>query len=170
VRKVYELYDPEGAKPSVTECFWFCKTGSLDLHKVLIRGPCVILSTISLIGQLSAELLERLPKEFPKTPQLKIVSRGSPQRPVMPLVSSVPIIASLRRLSQGCKASFYKVYLNNYLLRTVIRPCMMHVRKHPAREWMQNQTVNRCESTLECINCYNGAFSNLGSFFINNTA
>jgi hypothetical protein len=36
----------------------------------------------------------------------------------MPLVSSVPIIASLRRLSQGCKPSFYTLYLNNYLLRS----------------------------------------------------
>jgi len=30
---------------------------------------------------------------------------------------------------------------------------------------MQNQTVNRCEITLEYINGYNAAFSNLGSFY-----
>jgi hypothetical protein len=162
---VYEACVSEGAKSSVTECFWFCKTGSLDLHKVLVRGPCVILSTIPLNGQLSAEFLDDLHKEFPKKPQLKIVSRGSPQRFVMPLVSSVPIIASLRLLSQECKPSSYKVHLNNYLLRIVTRPCMMHVQEHPAREWIQNQRVNRCEITLECINGYNGAFSNLGNFF-----
>jgi len=108
VRKVYEAYVPEGAKPSVTECFWFCKTGSLDLHKVLVRGPYVILSTIPLICQLSAELLEDLHEEFPKKPQLKIVSGGSPQRLVMPLVLSVPIIASLRLLSQGLNLLFIR--------------------------------------------------------------
>ena len=56
----YETYVSEGAKPSVIECFWFCWTGSLGLHKVSVHGSYIILPTITLIVQLSAELLEDL--------------------------------------------------------------------------------------------------------------